>query len=93
MSASHQAPDDWLIAESVTPAGLRLRAALLRETGQPNDSGSTARHLELAADKIEGLEDQVLGLKLLSRAQSKLASQQATPALSSDAVAQQRDGE
>lgn len=39
--------------ETVTPAGLRVRADLVRHA--LNDSGSCARHLELAADEIERL--------------------------------------
>lgn len=41
------------ISETVSPDGLRARARMLRERGEPNDSGSTARHLELAAIELE----------------------------------------
>lgn len=41
------------LTETVTPEGLRARAAMVRHT--LNDSGSCSRHLELAADEIEQL--------------------------------------
>jgi hypothetical protein len=41
--------------ESVSPAGLRARADLVRN--KLNDSGSCARHLELAADTLARYKD------------------------------------
>ena len=42
-----------IIPETVSPEGLRQRACLARD--RMNDSGSCARHIELAADEIETL--------------------------------------
>jgi len=41
-----------MFVEEVTPAGLRVRAEIMRDEGY----ASCARHLELAADRIENLE-------------------------------------
>lgn len=43
-----------IIPETATPCGLRLRAEMLRD--RMNDAGSAARHVELAASRIERLE-------------------------------------
>ena len=46
-------PEELARAETVTPAGLRARADMVRN--KLNDGGSCARHLELAADLIDRL--------------------------------------
>jgi hypothetical protein len=49
------------IPETVSPAGLRVRAELVRNgrSGWGTASESTARHLELAADRIEAAEEYI----------------------------------
>lgn len=47
--------------ETVSPEGLRVRADMIE--GKLNDSGSTARHIRLAADEIERLRTRVTELE------------------------------
>jgi hypothetical protein len=43
------------LSAEATPEGLRVRADMVRN--KLNDSGSCARHLELAAERIETVEE------------------------------------
>ena len=77
-------PAEGEVLESVSPEGLRARASMVRD--KLNDSGSCARHLELAADEIERLRTptpapvdwNVVGPKLVE------ALEKAIPTLESD---------
>ena len=62
------------IQEKVTPEGLRARANLVGDGG---NSGSTMRHLQLAADRIEALER---GLRAMRDHSSENATQWANGA-------------